>query len=261
MKYRKFYQYLFLKADHIVIGIHPMAVQDYKFKKNQIVFSTNGVDTKLFHPKNVSLNSPYPADAFNLLIVEKGIIDSGIEDCLKAINEVLTHIPNLLLHIVGLWEHKAGDTLYKWCNEFGVADHVKYHGVQAHEKLPDFIRYADICLNTLPSGLHRDECYPLKIFTYLAMGKALISSESPAVKKIVKNKVNGLLVKPQNSEELFNAILLLYNDTSLRSDIENRARQSVLAFDWENITSPFMIKVKNVLLTSRDINDLEEQEI
>ncbi|MHC4844319.1 MAG: glycosyltransferase family 4 protein, partial [Planctomycetota bacterium] len=169
-------------------------------------------------------------------------------------NEVLPHIPNLLLHIVGLWEYSAADTLHKWCNEFGVANNVKYHGVQAHEKLPAFIKYADICLNTLPSGLHRDECYPLKIFTYLAMGKALISSESPAVSRLVRNNVNGLLVKPQDFEELFNAILLLYKDTGLRSSLEKRARRSVLAYDWKTITNPFIIKLKNVMLTSDNIN-------
>ena len=86
------------------------------------------------------------------------------------------------------------------------------------------------------------------------MGKALISSESPAVSRLVRNKVNGLLIKPQDSEELFNAILLLYKDTGLRSSLEKRARQSVLAYDWKTITNPFITKLMDVILTSNNIN-------
>ena len=60
---------------------------------------------------------------------------------------------------------------------------------------------------------------------YMKHGKPIITTNNGAQPEYVVDKENGLLVKPNNSEQLAEAILLLCNDKELRLKLGAQAKQ------------------------------------
>lgn len=78
---------------------------------------------------------------------------------------------------------------------------------------------------------------PIKLFEYMAMGKAVIASDVGQVSEIIQDGETGLLVKPGDHENLADAILNL-QDESERRRLGQNAREEVLKkHTWTNKVS------------------------
>ncbi len=65
-------------------------------------------------------------------------------------------------------------------------------------------------------------------------GKPVIAGDSGGVRDAVKHNVNGLLVNPENANEIAQAIVKLYKDQELCKKLGEQGRQRVLReFSWE----------------------------
>ncbi|MCC8397896.1 MAG: glycosyltransferase family 4 protein [Rickettsia endosymbiont of Labidopullus appendiculatus] len=61
-----------------------------------------------------------------------------------------------------------------------------------------------------------------------AYGRAIITTDAPGGRELIQNKINGLLVKPQNTEDLAIAMELLITMPSLRKHLGEKIRQYIL---------------------------------
>lgn len=66
-----------------------------------------------------------------------------------------------------------------------------------------------------------------------ARGKPVIAGDSGGVGDAVKDGVNGLLVNPESTEEIKNAIIKLYKDEGLCKRLGEQGREWVKNFEWE----------------------------
>lgn len=86
--------------------------------------------------------------------------------------------------------------------------------------LPIILSSADICLGIFNNGKKAMSIVPHKILISLGSQKPLITANSPAVKEIsLENKVNCILVNPNDPDDLSNAIILLKEDPALSQTI------------------------------------------
>jgi glycosyltransferase involved in cell wall biosynthesis len=69
----------------------------------------------------------------------------------------------------------------------------------------------------------------VKIFEYMAMGKAIVASGVGQLAELLANRVNALLTQPGDSEEIATAILTLAGDEDLRRRLGTEARATCLA--------------------------------
>jgi glycosyltransferase involved in cell wall biosynthesis len=60
--------------------------------------------------------------------------------------------------------------------------------------------------------------------TGLALGKAIVASDLPVFRELLTDRENALLVDPQNSAELANALMELAQDTALREHLSSHVR-------------------------------------
>lgn len=75
---------------------------------------------------------------------------------------------------------------------------------------------------------------PLKVFEYMAAGKAIVSSDLPAIREILAQDETALLCDPQNVEAWSDALARLDKDVQLREALGRRARERFLAkHTWE----------------------------
>jgi len=61
-----------------------------------------------------------------------------------------------------------------------------------------------------------------------AFGRAIITTDAPGGRELVQDKINGLLVRPKNTQDLVETMELLVNDPLLRKKLANKIRLDIL---------------------------------
>jgi glycosyltransferase involved in cell wall biosynthesis len=74
---------------------------------------------------------------------------------------------------------------------------------------------------------------PLKIFEYMATGKAILCSDLPALREVLTHEQTALLCNPSNTQEWRTALKRLHDEPSLRQSLGERARAELKAkYTW-----------------------------
>jgi glycosyltransferase involved in cell wall biosynthesis len=88
-----------------------------------------------------------------------------------------------------------------------------YHELSSH------IARSEICLGIFSDSGKASRVIPCKVFNILAMGKPLITANTPAAQEIFSHLGNAYLVPPGNAQALADAIITVHNDRNLRHEI------------------------------------------
>ncbi len=127
----------------------------------------------------------------------------------------------------------AGTTAARLAQQFGnLPDNLHCAGRLEHADVPEFLRASDVLLAPYQrtvavsgnAGNTIDWCSPLKLFEYLAQGKAIVCSDLPALREIL-NEDNAVLVEPDDSLAWINAIQTLNDQRSVAQRIGAQARE------------------------------------
>nr|WP_246415627.1 glycosyltransferase [Novosphingobium taihuense] len=89
-----------------------------------------------------------------------------------------------------------------------------------YTKLPALIAASDICLGVFASGGKAARVIPNKVFQILAVGRPLVTMDSPAIREIIEPGAAVRLVRPGDSDSLADAIVALAEN--LRSEDGHR---------------------------------------
>ncbi len=73
---------------------------------------------------------------------------------------------------------------------------------------------------------------PMKLFEYLACGRAVISSDLPVFRETLSEE-NAVLLPPDEPETWVDALVALQADPEMRATLAARARQTAEAYTWE----------------------------
>ncbi|HSS13245.1 MAG TPA: glycosyltransferase [Rhizomicrobium sp.] len=96
---------------------------------------------------------------------------------------------------------------------FGVENRVQVCGVIGRDGLAGYISTFDIALQPEVTAY----ASPLKLFEYMALGRAIIAPDAPNIREILTHEVDALLFEPNNPESLAVAIRRLAADGALRA--------------------------------------------
>jgi len=92
---------------------------------------------------------------------------------------------------------------------------------------------------------------PLKLFEYMAAGKAIVASNLPAIAEILTNDINAVLVEPGDAEALAAGIRTLAADADLRNRLGDAARRDVAEYSWKRRAERLEALFTEVLATAR----------
>ena len=137
----------------------------------------------------------------------------------ELIVELAGRMPDLHFHLVG----GAESDLERW-RELGVPDNCTLHGFVPPRDLAKFYESFDVLLMPyqrkvgVRSGRSDTAAWmsPMKMFEYLAAGRALVSSDLPVLREVLREGENALLVAPDQVEQWETALRRLQKDPSLR---------------------------------------------
>lgn len=113
-------------------------------------------------------------------------------------------------------------------------DNVQFYGAVSDDELREILLSSDVLV--LPS-VNRREAFGLVTLEAAAAGCAVVASDLPGVRDIVKDF--GILVKPKNVESLRDALELL-RDKKVRDRYVLRGFNIVKRYNWRDVASKYV---------------------
>ena len=110
---------------------------------------------------------------------------------------------------------------------------------EANEKLPLYQAAADVLLMPFgksvsgsSGGNTADVCSPMKMFEYMAAGRAVLTSDLPVLREVL-NDENALFYPPEDFEALSARFSRLIEDTAYRESLAANARKDAAQYSWQ----------------------------
>ena len=195
------------ESDRIVVttkGMGKKLIDIHNITKHNKIFTIpNYVDTELFSPNYINKEK-----FFDLIFIGRIEKEKNLISLLKAIKQL-----KIKLIIIGRGSLKS-NLLKKYNSPF-----IQWVDKVDNQKLPQYLNNAKIYI--LPSYY---EGHPKTLIEALSCGCSVIGANSPGIKNIIENGVNGFLCET-NYESIQKKITFLLENPKIRNSIASRARE------------------------------------
>ena len=185
------------------------------------------------------------ADAVLLGTVAHVFARKGYDVMLRALPAVIREVPTVQYLIVGTGDVAYERQLKALAGTLGVADHVHFAGFQ--DDVAPFL--AAMSLYVHPA---RMEGFGIAVVEASAAGKAVVATRVGGLPEVVEHGRTGLLVGPDDPQELSAAILSLLRDEGRRKEMGERgARVARERFDLRASVGAIERLYRQALTTGR----------
>ena len=233
------------KSDLVLCTLLPEALNRYKIRKNKLFALTNGVELTPIK-KMMNKNKLVPMNGFVVLYIGYVLRIRGIQTIIEAANRLKDKYHDIEWILVGPSYEKEIAWLNDMKKKFELGDRISWTGEVPHEKALNYIGASNVCVFTFPKNFATNCIYPIKIFEYMAMGKAIIATDLKGIRQVLTHEKSALFVKPENAEDLSEAVERLYLDENLRYKIGRCAMDDVGPYDWDNINNSILLRIKEL---------------
>lgn len=217
----------------------------------KILVNPNGVDETKYHPEidGKSIREKYHAG--NKIIV--GFIGTfgkwhGAEILAESIKRVVEKNGNI--HFLFIGDGLTMPLVKEVINNDNVSQHVTFAGLIPQEEAPRYLAACNILVSPHVPNPDGTPFFgsPTKLFEYMAMGKAIIASDLEQIGEVLKHKETALMVTPGNVSDLADGIIMLADDSELRTSLGKNAREEVVArYTWKEHTRKIIEQLKEVI--------------
>jgi glycosyltransferase involved in cell wall biosynthesis len=129
------------------------------------------------------------------------------------------------LHFLVVGDGDARGALEREAEALGVASRITFTGVVQREEVPAHVAAFDIALQPAVTAY----ASPLKLFEYMALGRAIIAPASDNIREVLRDGDDALLVPQTDDQALTAALDALIGNPDLRRRLGAAARRNLLA--------------------------------
>lgn len=152
------------------------------------------------------------------------------------------------LHLLAIGTGPALPDLRRQVEALGIADSVTFTGVVGRAELPPYVAAFDLALQ--PRVV--DYASPLKVFEYMAAGRAIVAPAARNIREILEDGRTALLFDESDPQALDAALRRLCDDGVLRAALGEAAAAHLLARDWTWAANALRVeRLAEVLLAER----------
>lgn len=222
--------FLYRRSDRVVV-VTP-AFEDYLVKhwnvpREKISVVENGVETQLF--------APQPATALRReLDLEGKFVVSyigtmgmahGLETIIATAARLQDTNPRIAFLLVG--EGADKDRIVALARERGL-NNLRFIDQQPREKIPAYICASDVCLVLLKNADLFKTVIPTKMLEFMSCARPVILGVDGQARAILEEARGGLVIEPENSNALMNAIRSLEANRELARQLGQNGREHML---------------------------------
>lgn len=204
---------------------------------SKILVFPSGTDTTLFHPvpkEDCCLKLKLDSSRKYVGFIGSFLAYQGLDTLIKAAPLTITKIPDVRFILVG-----DGPMREEWERMVlaqGLQDDFIFTGHVPYKNVPDYVGAMDVCV--APHHKDTNQASPVKLFDYMASGRAIVASDIEVVREIVADSGSAILVPPNIPEEIADAIITLLQNNNLRNELSQKGRDYALKhYDRKRLTS------------------------
>ena len=196
-------------------------IEKIKVSPAKIHVIRKGADQSLFYPRNEIENSHVSAGSFVVGWYGSFIPLHGVEYIIEAAR-VLKNESEIEFWLIGTGQ--TYERMRSMASEHQL-DAVKFLGRYPYEELPKMIQRMDVVLGIFSPNEKAMRCVTNKVYEAIAMGKAVITEDSPANQEIFTHRRDVYLCEPGSGQALADAILEMKNNPDLKKTLEIHSYQ------------------------------------
>lgn len=212
---------------------------------SNFVVMPNGVNRAHFHPglDGQSVRGAYRLDGC-FVVGFVGWIRAwhGVDTLINAAAQLSGGIPDLRLLVVG--DGPAVPDLKRLVTQLSADEQVVFTGPVEDHEIPEYIAAMDVAVQPNVTSY----ASPIKLFEYLATGRAVIGPDKDNIKEVVEDGVSALIYPTGDVSGLAAAIERLYRDDELRCRLADGAAKLVeeRGYYWESNAEKVVEMVKTI---------------
>jgi phosphatidylinositol alpha-mannosyltransferase len=167
----------------------------------------------------------------NILFVGRLEKRKGLRYLLRAFERVKARRPDTRLIVAGGYGDRQRRGYERWVKEAGLRD-VEFVGYISDELLPRYQHSAHIfCApNT------GNESQGIILLEAMAAGRPVVATNIEGFAGVITHGVEGLLVRPRDSDALGDALLELVQDAGMRHDLGLKGSERAQHFSWDRVS-------------------------
>jgi glycosyltransferase involved in cell wall biosynthesis len=221
-------------------------------KKEKILVNPNGIDKDKYNPtiEDKGLQQKYKLE--NKVIL--GFIGTfgqwhGAENIVEAYGKLLKSYPEYALKskLIMIGDGIKMSIIKSIIKKYKIEDNVILTGLIEQSKGPRYLSICNILINATTPNPDGSKFFgsPTKLFEYMAMGKAIISSDMAQMKDILIHNEIAYMVKPGSVADLTISMKVLLDNKNLCYKLGLNARNEVVSkYTWEKHIENIINKLK-----------------
>jgi glycosyltransferase involved in cell wall biosynthesis len=142
----------------------------------------------------------------------------------KVLDMIVGDPPESQRHLLVVGDGPARPGLERQARELGIENRVTFTGIVGRDDVARHVAAFDIALQPAVVAY----ASPLKLFEYLALGKAIIGPAQPNIEEILRPDYNAVLFDPASTQSLAEAVDRLCSDRVLREKVAANARSTIV---------------------------------
>jgi colanic acid biosynthesis glycosyl transferase WcaI len=244
--------FLYRHAGHIVVvtpAFKDFLIQNRQVPAEKISVVENGVETDQFSPGTAAERSALRLELgvdnkFVVCYVGTMGMAHGLETLLDAAARLQTQNPAVLFLLIGEGaEKKRIKTL---AQSQGLAN-IHFLDQQPREKIPAFISASDACAVLLRKTEVFKTVIPTKMLEFMSCSRPVILGVDGQARKIVEEAAAGIVIEPENSVALVEAIQRLTDSRDLGQQLGAHGREYIVRHFSRSQTAEAYIHVLDAL--------------
>src|SRR5262245_29482747 len=207
-----------LKRANAVTACSPdLQEQAIQLSNRDVTLTEYAVDVNLFSPGGERRQG-------TVLAVGRLVHKKGFVELLHAFSQIFKYYKTSTIEIVG--DGPLFEPLRDKAAQLGITERVRLPGAAQHSDLPELYRHAEIvAVPSITDISGNRDGLPNVLLEALASGCAVIASDIPGIRNVIKDHQDGLLVRSGDIDSLSSAMVELFRDPELRERLGSAARQ------------------------------------
>jgi len=219
--FRTFLKKVLECSDHLITPSMNIVeeIESYltKIDRTKVIIARENVDIKKFCPENKLLQENV------ILTVSRIEPVKAIEVLINSMSLIAKEIPDVKLKIVGLISNqKYFNNLKNLISKLNCEKLIEFVGPIPHDQLPKWYNNSKIFVLT-----SKTEAASNVTMEAMSCGKPVIVTRVGGMPNLIKDKINGFLVEPNNPQSVAKQAIELLKDDSLRARIGKEARNTI----------------------------------
>ncbi len=222
--------FLYRRSDRVVVVTPAFAdylVEHWRVPRPKILVVENGVETELFAPQPGTAERRELAGEGKFVVSYIGTMGMahGLETIIAAAAQLRETNPEIVFLVLG--EGAEKERIVALARKRGL-NNLQFVDQQPREKIPAYIGASDVCLVLLKKTDLFKTVIPTKMLEFMSCGRPVILGVDGQARSILEDAGGGLVIEPENSQALVNAILYLAANRETARDLGQNGRKYIV---------------------------------